>query len=74
MRGCQSSRPLRIVILEDDGIIAILLEELLSDLGHPITGSATSIEGAMRLIKSDDFDLVILDVILRGRAAHPIAA
>lgn len=57
----------RILIVEDEIIIAEDLEVRLKRMGYQVTGKATSGEEALRMISADEPDLVLLDVVLNGK-------
>ncbi len=54
----------RVLIIEDEAIIAMDLESIVSDMGHRVTGVARTLDGALRLAEKDDFDLVLSDIQL----------
>lgn len=64
---------LRVMIIEDEGIVAMLLEDMLSGLGHQVVASASNIEGATKLVADAQIDLAILDVNLNGHHTYSIA-
>lgn len=64
----------RILVVEDEAIIAMLIEDMLSDLGCVSVGPAYNAEQAFELIQSERFDAAILDVNLAGQRTTPIAA
>ena len=66
---------LRILIVEDDGLIAALLEELLGQMGHDICGIETTQEGATLAAARARPDLVLLDVgLAEGDGQAAVAA
>jgi DNA-binding response OmpR family regulator len=64
---------LRILIVEDEMTIAMLLEDMIDALGHAVTGLASRLGRALELAAAKDFDLAILDVNLDGRSSSPVA-
>jgi len=66
-------RNLRILVVEDEGLVAMLAEDMLTDLGCEVRASAASVMQAMRAIKAATFDLALLDVNLRGESVFPVA-
>jgi CheY-like chemotaxis protein len=68
----QASR-CRIFVVEDEFLIRMLLEDMLSDLGHAVAAAAGSVGEAAELAKTSEFDLAILDVNLDGRDVYPVA-
>lgn len=64
---------LRLLIVEDEAIIAMMLEDMLDDLGCAVVGSVRNVAAALDNIKQMEFDGAILDVNLRGERVDPIA-
>ena len=67
------SRALRVLVIEDEMMIAMLMEDMLQDLGHVAVGPATRLETGIELASREVFDLAILDVNLGGTKSFPIA-
>ena len=67
------NRPLRILVVEDEMTIALLVEDMLRDLGHEVVGLATRLHQAIQMAESADIDLAILDINLDGKPSFPIA-
>lgn len=54
----------RILIIEDESIIAIDLQNIVGEMGHAVTGIATTREKAKELAKRNDFHLILSDIQL----------
>ncbi len=52
----------------------MLLEDMLSDLGHEVVAIAGRIDRAARLIAEVEADVVIFDVNLNGEQTYPLAS
>ncbi|ENZ83396.1 response regulator [Caulobacter vibrioides] len=52
------------LVVEDELFVAMLVEDLLSDLGCEVVGPAASASEAVRLAERESFDLALLDVNL----------
>jgi CheY-like chemotaxis protein len=63
----------RVFVVEDEVMIRMLLEDMLTDLGYNVTASAGGLEEAVALARDSEFDLAILDVNLNGNAVYPVA-
>jgi DNA-binding response OmpR family regulator len=63
----------RILIVEDEPLIAIMLEDWLTELGHQPLGPIDSIEKALEFAGGTPLDAAILDVNIRGRRSDPVA-
>jgi DNA-binding NarL/FixJ family response regulator len=57
---------LRILIVEDDAIVAEDISDFLKDLGHIPVGPAYDLEAAEELIQKQKFDIALLDIHLRN--------
>lgn len=62
-----------ILIVEDESLIAMMLEDFVDSLGHIVAGTADTVSDAVARIEQGGFDLAILDVHLRGEACWPAA-
>jgi CheY-like chemotaxis protein len=67
-----SSAGKRVLVVEDESMIRMLLQDMLADLGHTLAGEAGRIEEALALAKEGDFDVAILDVNLNGQPISPV--
>lgn len=59
-------RPLRVLIVEDEAIIAMELEMLLEELGAQIVGTATSAAEAEAIVRAQRPDCVTMDISING--------
>ena len=64
---------LRVLVVEDDMLIAVVLEEMLQDLGCVVVGPVGKLDDAMRMADDEALDLAILDVNIRGGHIYPVA-
>lgn len=63
----------RILVVEDEFLIRMLLEDMLADLGYELAGVAGRVDEATEMANSTEFDLAILDVNLDGHDVYPVA-
>src|SRR4051812_47084600 len=63
----------RILVVEDEVMIAMLMEDMLTDLGYEVVGPAMRLEDGLALATTADLDMAVLDVNLNGRRSTPIA-
>ncbi|MDB5662317.1 MAG: transcriptional regulator [Sphingomonas bacterium] len=65
---------LSVLIVEDEPLIAMMLEDFVDALGHTVAGTADTVAGALEKVSEGGFDVVILDVHLRGgEPSWPVA-
>ncbi len=63
----------RVLIVEDDVLVAWHLEDMLTALGHEVVGQATRIEMAMELACESAIDFAVLDINVAGTKSFPVA-
>lgn len=64
----------RVLVLDDEALLAITLKEAVEDLGGHVVGPASHAEAALALIRERAPDVGILDVNLAGESSAPVAA
>lgn len=70
MPGTQRS----ILIVEDEPLIAMMLEDFLESLGHTIVASCESVADALGHVAAGGFDVAIIDIQLKdGEQVWPVA-
>jgi len=65
--------PPKVLIVEDEPLIAMMLEDFLEDLGFSSAGSIDNVADGVARASEGGFDLAILDVNLRGEPCWPVA-
>ncbi len=64
----------RILVVEDDQILALQMQAILSSLGFEVLGPAGSLEAGLRLAEASEVDAAVLDVRLdQGQRVFPVA-
>lgn len=63
----------RILVVEDEMLIGMLLEDMLSDMGYDVVAVVPRLKDALAAAERDNFDIAILDVHLHGENAFPVA-
>jgi CheY-like chemotaxis protein len=63
----------RVLIVEDEILVAMMIEDALTDLGLEVAGTAGTIEEALAAAGTEGFDCAILDVHLHGKDVYPVA-
>lgn len=62
----------RVLVVEDEPMIRLLLDDMLTDLGYSMAAEAGRLDEALAVAKQGDFDLAILDVNLNGQPITPV--
>lgn len=63
----------RVLVVEDEAAISLLLEDMLLDFGCEVVGPAGRVPAALRLVEAGGIDLAILDVNVAGEPIYPVA-
>ena len=62
----------RVLVVEDELMIRMLLDGMLTDLGHTVAAEAGGIDEAVALAQKGTFDVAVLDVNLNGQPVTPV--
>jgi DNA-binding response OmpR family regulator len=63
----------RVLIIEDEPLIAMMLQDWLGEMGYEAVGPAGSVEDAIAMIDGSQLDAALLDLHLRGVHAVAVA-
>ena len=63
----------RVLLVEDEMLIALDTEEFLAEAGYTVIGPAMSVGEAQRLAEGETLDAAVLDVNLGGTYVWPLA-
>jgi DNA-binding NtrC family response regulator len=63
---------LRILVVEDEMMLLMFIEELLTDSGG-IVATGSNVDSALSLIATHSFDVGVLDLNLKGSLSYPVA-
>ena len=69
----QPAKQAKLLIVEDDVMIRVVLADMLCELGYTVAAEAASIDEALEATRKTHFDLAILDADLMGRSVSPVA-
>jgi CheY-like chemotaxis protein len=64
---------LRVLVVEDEAAISLLLEDMLLDFGCEVIGPAARLAAALDTLAREKIDLAILDVNVAGEPIYPVA-
>ncbi|HYD43867.1 MAG TPA: response regulator [Phenylobacterium sp.] len=64
---------LRALLVEDEGGVALLIEDMLRELGCEVAASVATLSRALSIAGSGAFDFAVLDVNLDGEPVFPVA-
>jgi CheY-like chemotaxis protein len=63
----------RVLVVEDEMLIAMMLEDMLVELGYQVVGPVARLERALDAVRREHLDAALLDVSLDGEAVYPVA-
>jgi CheY-like chemotaxis protein len=64
---------LRVLVVEDEMMVSMLIEDMLADMGCQVVGPASRLDEAIELAKGAEIDCAVLDVNLGGTPIFPLA-
>ncbi len=64
---------LQVLVIEDESLVAMMIEDMLTDLGHEVVATSGRMPDASMLASDASADLAILDVNLNGEETYPLA-
>ena len=64
---------LRVLIVEDETLVAMLLEEYLSELGCEVAASVRRVGKGLESLERCEIDAAVLDVNVAGESVYPVA-
>lgn len=73
MTANRAGGALRVLLVEDEPLIALMIEDMLVDLGLEVARAAATLAQAMRAAEEADVDLALLDINLKGEQSFPAA-
>jgi DNA-binding response OmpR family regulator len=65
--------PRRVLVVEDDPVLALLLEQILAIEGFSIIGPVARLEEVTEMASREGMELALLDVNVGGKFVHPVA-
>jgi CheY-like chemotaxis protein len=65
--------PMKILVVEDESMIALLMEDFVTDLGHEVAATAMRLPEALEIASQAEIDFAILDVNLAGAVSFPVS-
>lgn len=63
----------RVLVVEDEVIVGMLLEDMLAELGCEVVAISTHLDEALGLARRLDIDFALLDINLDGHQSFPVA-
>lgn len=70
-----AGRSRRILLVEDDGIISLMLRDMIEELGFTVIGPVYNLADGLERARTEDIDFAVLDYRLGdGADSRPIAA
>ena len=63
----------RVLVVEDEMMVAMYVEDLLTELGYEVVAVATGFDQALTMAREAEVDFAVLDINLNGHLSFPIA-
>lgn len=63
----------RVLLVEDEPIVAMHIEDMLLELGCDVVGPCARLNAGLEAARSERIDVAVLDVNLNGEESYPVA-
>jgi DNA-binding response OmpR family regulator len=73
MTGVASLRGHRVLVVEDEALVSLMLEDILESAGAVVVGPASTVKAALDLLGEGAIDCAVLDVKLEDGISVPVA-
>ncbi|MFO1056721.1 MAG: response regulator [Dongiaceae bacterium] len=70
--AAEAGRP-RVLVVEDEALVAFELEDIISEGGFAVVGPANALDSALVAAEREPIDAAVLDINLRGELSFPVA-
>ena len=64
----------RVLLVEDEMLVAMMMKDMLTDLGFSVVGPYGRISEALPVARANDLEAAVLDINLNGELVYPVAA
>lgn len=68
-----ATEPKRILVVEDEPVLAVDLEDMLHDLGAVVIGPVASLQRAIQIVEEEPMNGAVLDINIGGDLVFPLA-
>lgn len=69
----EQGQPLRILVVEDESLIAELIVDMLMTEDYSVVGPFSRLNEALQAVGREAFDAALLDIDLGGTSSYPVA-
>jgi CheY-like chemotaxis protein len=73
MSARDAGAPARVLLVEDEALIALMLEDMLEGMDFAVTALAPRVPLGVSIAETGDFDVALLDVNVAGENVEPVA-
>src|SRR4051794_32616823 len=63
----------RVLVVEDEALVAFELEDIINEGGFDVVGPANALDSALAAAEREPIDAAVLDINLRGELSFPVA-
>lgn len=72
-RMTSQSSGLYLLVVEDEPLVAMMLQDVLGEAGYVVIGPVAQLDAAMEAVRQEPIHLALLDVNLMGKHVYPVA-
>jgi len=69
----QSAKTIRVLVVEDEALVGIMMEDFLGDFGYSVVGPIENMQAATLLAATEKIDVAVVDINISGQVATAVA-
>jgi len=69
----QSAKNIRVLVVEDEALVGIIMEDFLGDFGYSVVGPIENMQAAILLAATEKIDVAVVDINISGQVATAVA-
>jgi two-component SAPR family response regulator len=69
----QSAKNIRVLVVEDEALIGMIIEDFLGGFGYSVVGPIENLEAAIFLAATEQIDVAVVDINISGQVATAVA-
>ena len=72
-RTMQSAKSIRVLVVEDEVLVGMIIEDFLGDFGYSVVGPIENLKAAVFLAATEQIDVAVVDINISGQVATAVA-
>ncbi len=68
----QSAKNKRVLVVEDEALVGMMIEDVLGDFGYSVVGPIENLQAAILLAATEQIDVAVVDINISGQVATAV--